>query len=198
MHRDLGKSLAVLTLISPMLRPVTFAVLLVATSLAPACGVPASRPASDAHATPAPRRDAPSGVLPDERQILWQRDLEQALALARAEDRPLFIALDVGWEYADPADMLAPDHARYVAAEQVRDVVAAVFHEFVSESIQHLVHEMGQRLLERFPHLAMVSFEAQNRTKDPVAVSEADPRVKVYSEPFPAYGLIKLRMRRRA
>jgi urate oxidase len=117
--------------------------------------------------------------------------------LPERADRPLFIALDVGWEYADPADMLAPDHARYVAAEQVRDVVAAVFHEFVSESIQHLVHEMGQRLLERFPHLAMVSFEAQNRTKDPVAVSEADPRVKVYSEPFPAYGLIKLRMRRR-
>ena len=33
---------------------------------------------------------------------------------------------------------------------QVRDVVCAVFHEFVSESIQHLVHEMGQRLLDRF------------------------------------------------
>ena len=29
---------------------------------------------------------------------------------------------------------------------------------FVSESIQHLVHEMGQRLLERFPGLAEVSF----------------------------------------
>ena len=35
--------------------------------------------------------------------------------------------------------------------------------EFVSLSIQHLVHEMGQRLLARFPQLASVSFEAQNR-----------------------------------
>ena len=56
---------------------------------------------------------------------------------------------------------------------------------------------MGQRLLARFPQLVVVTFEAQNRTKDPVAISEADPRVKVYSEPFPAYGLITLRLRRR-
>jgi urate oxidase len=112
-------------------------------------------------------------------------------------DRPLFIFMDIGWRYRDPAAMLAPDHARYVAGEQARDLVQAVFHEFVSESIQHLVHEMGQRLLTRFPQLAEVSFEAQNRTKDPVAVSETDPRVKVYSDPFPAYGLITLRLTRK-
>src|SRR6266700_1140048 len=66
-------------------------------------------------------------------------------------DRPLFIYLDVFWKYTDIADMLAPDLARYAAAEQVRDVAQVVFHEFVSEWIQHLVHEMGLRLLERFP-----------------------------------------------
>lgn len=111
-------------------------------------------------------------------------------------DRPLFIHLDVHWQYTDTADALAPDLARYVAAEQVRDLVQVVFHEFVSESIQHLVHEMGHRLLARFPQLAAVTFEAQNRTPDPMAQSQTDPRLKVYSAPFPAHGLIKLTLTR--
>jgi urate oxidase len=112
-------------------------------------------------------------------------------------DRPLFIYLDVFWKYTVIIDMLSPDLTHYVPAEQVRDVVQVVFHEFVSESIQHLVHEIGLRLLARFPQIAEVSFEAQNRTRDPVAVSEADPRLKVYSDPFPAYGMIELTMTRK-
>jgi len=118
--------------------------------------------------------------------------------LPERSDRPLFIYLDVHWRYADVADMLASDLGRYVPGEQVRDVVQVVFHEFVSESIQHLVHEMGRRLLVRFPQIASVAFAAQNRTRDPVATSAADPNVKVYSDPFPAYGLIKLTMTREA
>jgi urate oxidase len=109
-------------------------------------------------------------------------------------DRPLFVHMDVGWLYHDAADMLVADHARYVPVEQVRDLVQTVFSEFVSESIQHLVHEMGTRLLRRFPQLEEVSFEAQNRTPDPVAVSDSDEKVKVYSAPFPAFGLIRLAM----
>jgi urate oxidase len=83
-----------------------------------------------------------------------------------------------------------------VAPEQMRDLVRVVFHEFVSESIQHLVHEMGQRALARFPQLSEITFEGQNHTPDPLAVSTRDAKVKVYSSPFPAYGLIKLTMRR--
>ena len=108
-------------------------------------------------------------------------------------DRPLFVYLDVYWKYSDPADM----HSRYIPSEQVRDVVQVVFHEFVSESIQHLLHEMGLRLLDRFPQMAQVSFEGHNLTRDPIAASEADPKQKVYSDPFPAYGLIKLSMSRK-
>src|SRR5262249_3425403 len=68
--------------------------------------------------------------------------------LPERRDRPLYIRLDVGWRYADVRDAVGPA-ARYVPAEQVRDVCAAVFDAFVSESIQHLVHEFGLRLLER-------------------------------------------------
>lgn len=108
-------------------------------------------------------------------------------------DRPLFIYLDVYWQYRDIADI----EAHYIPHEQVRDVAQTVFHEFVSESIQHLIHEIGLRLLERFPQMAEVSFEGHNLTRDPIAASETDPKQKVYSDPFPAFGLIKLAMSRK-
>jgi urate oxidase len=113
-------------------------------------------------------------------------------------DRPLFIDLDISWRYIDTVDMLASDHSHYVPTEQIRDLTQTVFHEFVSESIQHLAHEIGMRILKRFPQLSEVSFEAHNRTPDPVATSDTDPRMKVYSAPFPAYGLIRLTVRRGA
>lgn len=116
--------------------------------------------------------------------------------LPERTDRPLYIFMDVSWRYADPADMLDLSRGCYVPAEQVRDLLGVVFHEFVSESIQHLVHEMGRRIFARFPQLAEVAFEAQNRTPDPAVVSTEDARVKVYTDPFSAYGLIKLAMRR--
>ena len=109
-------------------------------------------------------------------------------------DRPLFVYLDVYWRYSDPDEI----QSHYIPSEQVRDVVQVVFHEFVSESIQHLVHEMGVRLMERFPQMAEVSFEGQNRTRDPMGTSETDPKQKVYSDPFPAYGMIKLTMSRKS
>ncbi|MGH2560241.1 MAG: factor-independent urate hydroxylase [Thermomicrobiales bacterium] len=112
-------------------------------------------------------------------------------------DRPLFIYLDLAWRYADASEMLAADPSRYVPAEQVSDLARTVFHQFVSESIQHLVHEIGRRVLDRFPQLATISFDAQNRTRDPFHESDTDSRVTVYSDPFPAYGGITLTMRRR-
>ncbi len=116
--------------------------------------------------------------------------------LPERRDRPLFIYMDVAWRYTHLRDLLDPSHAAYVPSEQVRDMAQTIFSEFVSESIQHLVHEMGNRLLDRFPQLAEVSFDAQNRTRDPVAASESDEKVKVYSDPFPAYGLIRLTLSR--
>jgi urate oxidase len=110
-------------------------------------------------------------------------------------DRPLYIGLDVAWEYANPQDSLGADPARYVAAEHVRDLVHATFHEFVSESIQQLVHEMGTRLLARFLQLRRVAFDGQNHTPDP-AGARTDDRIKVYTAAFPAFGLIRLALTR--
>ena len=95
-----------------------------------------------------------------------------------------------------PPDALGLDAARYVAGEQVADLAASVFHEFVSLSIQHLVHEIGSRMLERWPQLAEVSFDAQNRLWDAGAVSERDTRVRTYADPRPPFGRIGLVLRR--
>lgn len=121
---------------------------------------------------------------------------DEYTTLPERVDRPLFIYLDLYWKYADTEAMLAPDLSRYIAAEQVRDMVAVVFHRFVSMSIQHLLYEMGNRLLERFPQMAEIAFEAQNRLWDTAFVSEDDERLKVYTDPRPPYGSIKLRLAR--
>lgn len=123
---------------------------------------------------------------------------DEYTTLQERVDRPLFIYLDLYWKYADTTALSEANHPYYVPAEQLRDLVQSVFHEFVSESIQHLVYEMGQRILARFPQLAEVSFEAQNRTRDPAAVSSSDERVKVFTDPFSAYGMIKLTITRNA
>jgi urate oxidase len=89
-----------------------------------------------------------------------------------------------------------PDASRYVDGQQVADLAAVVFHQFVSLSIQHLVHEIGSRMLERYPELTEVRFEAQNRTFDPAGEDPDDPRIKVSTDPRPPYGRIGLTMRR--
>ena len=105
---------------------------------------------------------------------------DEYTTLPERGDRPLFIRLDDDWRYA------GDDH---VDSKAVRDHLAATFDDFVSESIQHLVHEMGTRLLADRAELAEITFTAENHTRDPVG---EDAGRKVYTDPFPAQGLITL------
>jgi urate oxidase len=110
---------------------------------------------------------------------------DEYTTLPERGDRPLFVRIDADWCYApgaEPVDSLA-----------VRDHLARTFDDFVSESIQHLVHEMGTRLLADHEQIAELSFTAENHTRDPVG--EHDAR-KVYTDPFPAQGLITLTLTR--
>jgi urate oxidase / 2-oxo-4-hydroxy-4-carboxy-5-ureidoimidazoline decarboxylase len=116
---------------------------------------------------------------------------DEYTTLPERSDRPLFIGLDAHWTYGDPLDALGETPQGYVAGEQARDVCAAVFDDLVSESIQQLVHEMGKRLLERYPQLRSVEFAARNMTRDPYE----DDR-KVFVPPFPAFGTITLKLTR--
>jgi len=116
--------------------------------------------------------------------------------LPERRDRPLFTWIDVGWRYAEPSLGVADDESGYVAGEQVADLLGTVFHRFVSLSIQHLLHEMGGAMLERWPQLAEVSLEAQNRLWDTAVTSDEDERLRVYCDPRPPYGKIGLVLRR--
>jgi urate oxidase / 2-oxo-4-hydroxy-4-carboxy-5-ureidoimidazoline decarboxylase len=120
---------------------------------------------------------------------------DEHTTLPERRDRPLYIWLHVGWVYTDASDAVLVDPARYVASEQVADLANAVFHEFVSLSIQHLVNEIGLRMLERWPQLASVSFDAQNRLWDVGAEAE-DGRTKTYADPRPPFGHIGLVLHR--
>lgn len=110
---------------------------------------------------------------------------DEYTTLPERGDRPLLIRMDVDWRYEDPE--------RHVESSAVRDHLAATFDDFVSESIQHLVHEMGTRLLADRHEIAEVSFTAQNHTRDPVG---EDGGRRVYTAPFPAQGLITLTLDR--
>jgi len=103
-------------------------------------------------------------------------------------DRPLFIHLNLYWRTKTFADRIDP-----VA---VRDLVCETFDGFVSKSIQHLVHEIAERLLARFPAVEEVALEAENRLWETALVSERDPRIKVYCDPHPPYGVIGYTLRR--
>ncbi len=105
---------------------------------------------------------------------------DEYTTLPERGDRPLFIRLDADWRYAGD---------EYVDSRAVRDHFAATFDDFVSESIQHLVHEMGTRLLAEHEEIAEITFTAENHTRDPVG---GDGDRKVYTDPFPAQGLITL------
>ncbi len=121
---------------------------------------------------------------------------DEHTTLPERPDRPLYIWCDIGWHYADASHAVLADPARYVAAEQVADLANAVFHEFVSLSIQHLVNEIGLRMLDRWPQLDEVSFDAQNRLWDLVAESSENSRIRTYSDPRPPFGHIGLVLRR--
>jgi urate oxidase / 2-oxo-4-hydroxy-4-carboxy-5-ureidoimidazoline decarboxylase len=104
---------------------------------------------------------------------------DEYTTLPERGDRPLLIRLDADWRCTEGS----------VDSKAVRDHLAATFDDFVSESIQQLVHEMGTRLLADVPQIAEISFTAENHTRDPIG--EAGER-KVYTDPFPAQGLITL------
>jgi urate oxidase/2-oxo-4-hydroxy-4-carboxy-5-ureidoimidazoline decarboxylase len=115
---------------------------------------------------------------------------DEDTTLPERGDRPLFIHLDLHWRYGNVADAIGDGR---VAPEDVVALVLATFDAFVSESIQHLVHEMGTRILAAFPALSQISFRGENHTYDPVpGAADAEALSKTYTSPFPAYGLITL------
>ncbi|MGH3093351.1 MAG: factor-independent urate hydroxylase [Gaiellaceae bacterium] len=110
---------------------------------------------------------------------------DEYTTLPETRDRPLFVHLDVNWHNAD--------HGRRADGEQVRETLVSTFAEFDSESIQHLVHEMGTRMLERFSEIDTLRFRAENRLWD---TAQQGDGVTVYTDARPPYGVIELQLDR--
>jgi urate oxidase len=113
--------------------------------------------------------------------------------LPELADRPLTISLSVYWRYGDLKDGVA-EGPGFLGARAVRDETERIFHEFNSRSIQHLVHEVGTRLLAAHQQLQEVEFVAENRTPD--HVREGRGGVNVFAEPRATFGKIGLLLRR--
>ena len=107
---------------------------------------------------------------------------DEYTTLPERENRTLYIGLDIFWTYADETNALGTDPEQYVPAEQVRDIAQTVFHELDVNSIQDLIYQVGLRILERYPQLESVRFEANNRTWIKVR-DDLDGEAKVLREP---------------
>ena len=122
---------------------------------------------------------------------------DEHTTLPEREDRTLYISMDIFWNYEDPEDCLGEEPQRYVAPEQVRDIAHVMFDEVYSQSIQDLIYQVGLRVLERFPQLESVNFEANNQTW--IAVREeidGDEDVRVLREPARPTGYQQFSMNR--
>ncbi|MUT67071.1 factor-independent urate hydroxylase [Paenibacillus sp. NEAU-GSW1] len=115
---------------------------------------------------------------------------DEYTSLPESFDRPLFIFLALFWRYEIEQHALDASCKQYVPAEQIRDIAGQVFHESNSPSIQHLIYQIGRRILARFPQLKDVRFESNNRTWETVvsANGATNAQAAVYTEPRPPFG----------
>ncbi|MCM2533040.1 urate oxidase [Neobacillus pocheonensis] len=113
---------------------------------------------------------------------------DEYTTLPEAQDRPLYIYLDIIYRYNNKADAVYDNPAVYVPAEQVRDIAASMFHSLNNKSIQDLIYQIGLQVLERFPQLTEVQFESNNRTWEPIVEHIPESEGRVFTEPRPPYG----------
>ncbi|WP_252312170.1 factor-independent urate hydroxylase [Sinobaca sp. H24] len=117
---------------------------------------------------------------------------DEYTTLPETTDRPLFIYLDINWIYEDSRDYLK----NYVSSEQVAGIARTLFHELNSPSIQSLIYYIGLRVLERFPQLAEVSFESNNRTWELIVEETSSDEGRVFTDPRPPFGFQGFSLRR--
>jgi urate oxidase / 2-oxo-4-hydroxy-4-carboxy-5-ureidoimidazoline decarboxylase len=110
---------------------------------------------------------------------------DEYTTLPDAHDRPLFVHMDVSWHNAD--------YSRRVDADRLREHLMGTFADFKSESIQHLVNEMGARALANFPEIDNIAFHAENRLWDTAQEAEG---ATVYTDARPPFGVITLSLNR--
>jgi urate oxidase len=113
--------------------------------------------------------------------------------LPELTDRPLTIRMNVYWRYGDLRDGVA-EGSGFLGPRAIRDEIERIFDDFNSRSIQHLVHEIGARLLAAHAQLQEIEFLVENHTPD--HVRDGADGVKIFAEPRATFGKIGLILRR--
>ncbi|HTS28156.1 MAG TPA: urate oxidase [Bryobacteraceae bacterium] len=106
---------------------------------------------------------------------------DEYTTLPDVSNRPLHMWLDLDWACPEPV------------AGRVRQIVQQVFGAFESGSIQQVIYQIGQAVLEQIDAVTEVHLEANNRTWDSVA-ERGD--LSIYTDPRPPYGVLGLTLRR--
>jgi urate oxidase len=110
---------------------------------------------------------------------------DEYTTLPDAHDRPLFVHMNVGWTNADLS--------RCAPCQDVRDVAVSAFCDVRSASIQELVYQIGERVLQSFEQITAVDFYAENRLWD---TAQTGDDAVVYTHARPPFGVITLTLER--
>ena len=118
--------------------------------------------------------------------------------LPEDSDRPLALPLRVRWTYDLTAvrGLRGGDLSHWVPHDQVMDLCASVLHDVPGNSIQEVQWHIAQRIFQRFPQVARVWLEGENRTWARPMVPAPEHAHKTYTAGNPAYGLIRLELDR--
>lgn len=109
---------------------------------------------------------------------------DQYTTLPDIKNRPLHMWLDLDWKCDQPAPLTA----------SVRKIVHEVFAGFESGSIQQIIYQIGERMLNDLTAIIEIHLEANNRTWDTIA--EQGDSLGVYTDARPPYGCLGLTLTR--
>jgi urate oxidase/2-oxo-4-hydroxy-4-carboxy-5-ureidoimidazoline decarboxylase len=115
---------------------------------------------------------------------------DEYTTLPDLKNRPLYMWLDLEWNYTEPAAAFTLG----AVTARVRQIVREVFTSFESGSIQQVIYQMATRLLADVPAIAEVHLEANNRTWDTIA--EKGDELGVYTDARPPFGCLGLTLKR--
>lgn len=114
---------------------------------------------------------------------------DEYTTLPEMKNRPLRMFLELEWHYSNAQRGLEAPPTR-----TVHGIVEKTFADFTSGSIQEVIYQMGQAILEKCSEVSQVDLEGQNHTWD--MVTERDENLGLFTDSKPFYGILGLSLKR--
>jgi urate oxidase / 2-oxo-4-hydroxy-4-carboxy-5-ureidoimidazoline decarboxylase len=114
---------------------------------------------------------------------------DEYTTLPDLKNRPLRMFLELEWHYSD-----AKRGLEHPPTRTVHGLIEKTFQEFTSGSIQEVIYQMGQAILQTCSDISQVDLEGQNHTWD--MVSERDENLALFTDSKPFYGILGLSLKR--